>query len=79
MNRIKFVDLQSLRRLYVSIFRFRYLLWFPRYKGSKNCKNNPLPKLGENNGPIVLVREGSRFDAHCNIHRNFHPNRSTLS
>jgi len=38
-----------------------------------------LPKLGGNNGPIVLFMGGSRFDANCNIYRNFHPNRSTLS
>jgi len=28
---------------------------------------------------IVLVRGRSRFDADCNIYRNFHPNRSILS
>jgi len=32
----------------------------------------PQSKLGGNNGPIVLVRGGSRFDANCNIHRYFH-------
>jgi len=43
------------------------------------AKITPLAKLGGNNGPIVLVRGGSRFDANCNIHRNFHLNQSTLS
>jgi len=27
----------------------------------------------------ILVRGGSRFDANCNTHRYFHPNRSTFS
>ena len=64
MYRIKLVDLQILRRRGL-LFFFRYLLWFARYKGSKNCTNRPLPKLEGNNGPIVLVRGGSRFDANC--------------
>jgi len=59
---------------------FFYIFYgFPDIRVQKIAKITPPSKLGGSTGPIVLVREGSRFEANCNIHRNFHPNRSTLS
>ena len=33
--------------------------------------NHSPPQLGGNIGPMVLVRGDSRFEANCNVYRNF--------
>jgi len=77
MYLIEFVDLQILRRQGLLCFSISPM-GFELY-GFKNCKNHPPSPIRGNNGPIVLVRGGPRFDANGNIHRNLHQNRSTIS
>ena len=79
----KYVQNQICRSLNCTMTRAPLLLdifnSFRDMRVQRIAKITPLPIVLGNIGPTVQARGGFRFEAHCNIHRNFHSNRSTCS